>query len=191
MKEKKSLCAGFSLLGCFVFWTALVQTVDVRLIGPGGSAVGFATVNSCFHHFTGVHIGLYIVTDWLGLVPVFCCMVFAAMGFGQLLKRRSLLRVDADILLLGCSYYAFDVDEAVKRFIADNKENIGKIVCFGTSAMMRSMKRPVRKAAEGLGLTVAEEEFHCRGQFGKMHRGRPNADDLEALSAFVQKIIEE
>ena len=97
----------------------------------------------------------------------------------------------ADILLLGCSYYAFDVDEAVKRFIADNKENIGKIVCFGTSAMMRSMKRPVRKAAEGLGLAVAEEEFHCRGQFGKMHRGRPNADDLEALSAFVQKIIEE
>ena len=83
------------------------------------------------------------------------------------------------------------MDEAVKRFIADNKENIGKIVCFGTSAMMRSMKRPVRKAAEGLGLTVAEEEFHCRGQFGKMHRGRPNADDLEALSAFVQKIIEE
>ena len=39
----------------------------------------------------------------------------------------------ADILLLGCSYYAFDVDEAVKRFIADNKENIGKIVCLRIS----------------------------------------------------------
>ncbi|MBQ2895432.1 MAG: flavodoxin, partial [Oscillospiraceae bacterium] len=71
------------------------------------------------------------------------------------------------------------------------RENIGKIVCFGTSAMMKSMKRPVRKVAEGFGIPVADEEFHCRGQFGKMHRGRPNDDDLEALSAFVQKIIEE
>ena len=96
-----------------------------------------------------------------------------------------------DVLLLGCSYYAFDVDDAVKDFIADNRENIGKIVCFGTSAMMKSMKRPVRKVAEGFGIPVADEEFHCRGQFGKMHRGRPNDDDLEALSAFVQKIIEE
>ena len=35
-----------------------------------------------------------------------------------------------DILFLGCSYYAFDVDEAVKTFIAQNKENIGRIVCL-------------------------------------------------------------
>lgn len=104
MKEKKSLCAGFSLLGCFVLWTALVQTVNVRPIGPEGSTVGFASLNGWFHHFTGVHMGLYIVTDWLGLVPVFCCMSFSAMGFLQLLKRRSLLRVDADILLLGGHY---------------------------------------------------------------------------------------
>ena len=97
----------------------------------------------------------------------------------------------ADILLLGCSYYAFDVDEAVKRFIADNKENIGKIVCFGTSAMMKSMKKPVRKVADTVGVAVADEEFHCRGQFGKIHKGRPNNDDIKALTAFVQKITAE
>ncbi len=95
----------------------------------------------------------------------------------------------ADILFLGCSYYAFDVDEAVKHFIVENKNNIGKIVCFGTSAMMKSMKKPVSKVAKTVGVVVANEEFHCKGQFGKIHKGRPNAEDLENISAFAKRII--
>ncbi|MBQ8826731.1 MAG: flavodoxin [Oscillospiraceae bacterium] len=93
----------------------------------------------------------------------------------------------ADILFLCCSYYAFDIDEAVKRFISENKEHIGKIVCVGTSAMMKSMKKPVEKAA--VGITVAEEEFHCRGSFGPMHKGRPDQKDLSRAAAFALKII--
>lgn len=96
-----------------------------------------------------------------------------------------------DILFLGCSYYAFDVDEAVKNFITNNKANIGKIVCFGTSAMMKSMKKPVAKVAEPIGVVVANEEFHCRGQFGKIHKGRPDAKDLAGISDFVKKIVAE
>ena len=95
----------------------------------------------------------------------------------------------ADVLFLGCSYYAFDVDQAVKDFIVSNKDNIGKIVCFGTSAMMRSMKKPVKKVAKAVGVEVADEEFHCHGQFGKVHKGRPNEKDLADFSAFAAKII--
>ena len=95
----------------------------------------------------------------------------------------------ADILFLGCSYYAFDVDEAVKRFIVENQKNIGKIVCFGTSAMMKSMKKPVAKVADSVGVVVANEEFHCRGQFGKIHKGRPNTKDFEDISAFAKRIV--
>ena len=95
----------------------------------------------------------------------------------------------ADILFLGCSYYAFDVDEAVKKFIIENKDNIGKIVCFGTSAMMKSMKKPVKKVADTVGVAVADDEFHCRGQFAKVHKGRPNEKDLADISAFATKII--
>ncbi len=95
----------------------------------------------------------------------------------------------ADVLFLGCSYYAFDVDEAVKKFIIENKDNIGKIVCFGTSAMMKSMKKPVKKVADIVGVAVADEEFHCRGQFAKVHKGRPNEKDLADVSAFATKII--
>jgi len=72
-----------------------------------------------------------------------------------------------------------------------NKDNIGKIVCFGTSAMMKSMKRPVKKVADSVGVTVADEEFHCRGQFGKLYKGRPNTKDLESISDFTKKIIAE
>ena len=101
------------------------------------------------------------------------------------------LEEKADILFLGCSYYAFDVDEAVKKFIAENKDNIGKIVCFGTSAMMKSMKKPISKVADTVGVSVAQEEFHCRGQFGEIHKNRPNAADLEEISAFTKKIMSE
>ena len=95
----------------------------------------------------------------------------------------------AEILFLGCSYYAFDVDAEVKRFIVENKDKIGKIVCFGTSAMMKSMRKPVSRVADTVGIAVAEEEFHCRGQFGKVHKGRPNEDDLNAVSAFAKRVI--
>ncbi len=95
----------------------------------------------------------------------------------------------ADILFLGCSYYAFDVDEAVKKFIVQNKDNIGKIVCFGTSAMMKSMKKPVKKVADTVGVTVADEEFHCRGRFARVHKGRPNEKDLADIRNFATKII--
>lgn len=100
------------------------------------------------------------------------------------------LHEKTDLLFLGCSYYAFDVDEAVKDFIVNNKDNIGKIVCFGTSAMMKSMKKPVTKVAKTVGITVADEEFHCRGKFGKLHKSRPDADDLARAVEFAKKAIQ-
>ena len=98
------------------------------------------------------------------------------------------LEEKAEILFLGCSYYAFDIDTAVKDFITENKDRIGKIVCFGTSAMMRSMKKPVSRIAKALSVEVSEEEFHCRGQFGNIHKGRPDETDLKAVAEFAKKI---
>lgn len=95
-----------------------------------------------------------------------------------------------DLLFLCSSYYAFDVDESVKKFVVANKEHIGKIVCVGTSAMMRSMKKPMKRVAAKVGVAVADEEFHCRGQFAKVHSGRPNADDLAAARTFAKARIE-
>ena len=100
----KRIIMGAALIAAFVVWTMLVQTVDVQAIGVNGTVVGFATFNSWFHKLTGVHMSLYFVTDWLGLVPVFVCMFFGVIGFIQLVKRKSLLKVDLDIIFLGIYY---------------------------------------------------------------------------------------
>ena len=106
MKEirRKELLAGIMLLAAFVLWTVLIRHVDVQNAGPLGSEVGFATINVWFHQLTGVHMLIYTITDWLGLVPIIICMCFGVLGFAQLVKHRSLLKVDTDILLLGAYY---------------------------------------------------------------------------------------
>ena len=105
MREKKTLIQGVTLLADFTLWTWLIRTVDVQPVGVNGTDIGFAVLNTWFHQLTGVHMNLYTITDWLGLVPLFVCMGFAAIGLVQLIRRRSLRKVDADILLLG-AYYA-------------------------------------------------------------------------------------
>ena len=104
-RAKRDGTAGIWLLAGFGAWTALIRRVDVQPIGPNGTSVGLAALNGWFHRLTGVHMGLYAVTDWLGLVPIGVCLGFAAMGAVQLVRRRRLARVDGDILLLG-AYYA-------------------------------------------------------------------------------------
>lgn len=103
-KTKRIVFVGILLLAAFAVWTFLIQTVDVQQIGPRQSAVGFATVNGWFHRLTNVHWMLYTLTDWLGLVPIVVCLLFAYVGLAQLVQRRSLLKVDLDILLLGVYY---------------------------------------------------------------------------------------
>lgn len=104
MKDKKLVSVGLILIAVFVFWTILILTVDVQPVGVNGTVVGFATLNCSFHNMTGVNMTIYHITDWLGLVPLFCCMIYGAVGFVQLLQRKSLLKVDIDILLLGVYY---------------------------------------------------------------------------------------
>ena len=104
MKKNQNLLAGILLLVGFAVWTFLIQTVDVQPIGPNGSSVGFAALNGWFHQLTGVHWMLYTLTDWLGLVPICVCLIFAGAGFVQLVQRRSLFKVDLDIIMLGAYY---------------------------------------------------------------------------------------
>ena len=104
MKEKRNLPAGVGLIASFALWTVLIQWVDVQAVGQKGTKIGFADFNVWFHQLTGVHMTTYAITDWLGLVPIFICMCFGVMGLMQMIKRRGLLKVDPDILLLGVYY---------------------------------------------------------------------------------------
>lgn len=101
---KKNFCFSLIFINLFCLFTALIQTIDVKQIGINKTNVGFATLNSWFHSLTGVNMTLYNITDWLGLVPIFVCMIFGCFGLAQLIKRRSLLKVDLDIIILGVYY---------------------------------------------------------------------------------------
>ena len=102
--KKKYLYISVSLLVSFVIWTLLISLVDVKPIGPNGSSVGCATLNGAFHGFTGTHMWLYTVTDWLGLIPVAVGLGFAIFGLVQWIRRKSFLKVDFSILALGGFY---------------------------------------------------------------------------------------
>lgn len=104
MKNQGRMLLAAIFLMLFIVWTCIVCFVDVQEIGPRGSKVGLATLNSAFHDMTGVHMSLYTITDWLGLVPIAVALVFATLGFVQLCKRRSILNVDQSILALGGFY---------------------------------------------------------------------------------------
>lgn len=106
MKEKKLLFTGIIFVLGFIILTLLLKIIDVQPVGLNGTYIGFATLNCLFHNFTGVNMLIYYITDWLGLIPIFCCIFFCVFGFVQLIKRRNLFKVDYDILLLGIYYSA-------------------------------------------------------------------------------------
>ena len=103
-KFKRSAAISAVLIVLFAVWTFLIKTVDVKPAGVNATYIGFSTINVCFHSLTGVDMALYNITDWLGLVLVFICMIFAAIGAIQLVKRKSIFKVDADIIILGVYY---------------------------------------------------------------------------------------
>ena len=106
MKHKgtRILINSIILILLFALWTILVINFDVKPIGVKGTWVGFSQLNKYFHNLTGVNMTLYNITDWLGLVPLFVCFIFAILGLTQLIKRKSLFKVDMDIALLGVYY---------------------------------------------------------------------------------------
>lgn len=101
---KRFWLSGELLLFGFAVWTLLIMNVDVQSVGQNGTDIGFASFNTWFHKITGVHMIIYHITDWLGLVPIFVCLIFGSLGLSQLIKRRSLFKVDVDIIILGIYY---------------------------------------------------------------------------------------
>ena len=96
-----------------------------------------------------------------------------------------------DLLFLGNSYYAFNIDPEVKDFIKSlDKEKVGQIVNFGSAAMLNSTYKKVKAEADKVGVPMMEKEFHCKGEFKGIHKGRPNAEDVQAAAAFAKAIKE-
>lgn len=103
-KEKEILLFGTLCIAAFVIWTLAVLNVDVKPLGVNGTNIGFSSLNCWFHQQTGVHMKLYSITDWLGLIPIAACVCFCIFGLAQWMKRHSIRKVDYDMILLGAYF---------------------------------------------------------------------------------------
>ena len=95
-----------------------------------------------------------------------------------------------DLLFLGNSYYAFSIDPEVRSFIRSlDKDKVGRIVNFGSAAILNSTWKKVKAEADKKGIPMEKREVHCKGEFKSLHKGRPNDEDLAAAAAFAKSFV--
>ena len=115
--------------------------------------------------------------------------VAAAVGV-EALPLSAPLAEPVDVLFLGNSYYAFSIDPEVRDFVRKlDRSKVGKIVNFGSAAMLNSTYKKVKAEADKVGIPMDEREFHCKGEFKGIHKGKPDAADLQAAAAFARAIV--
>lgn len=97
-------CIAAILLLAFILFTAIILTVDVQPVGPEKSLVGLASLNEFVHNMFGINLFWYSITEWTGIIAIGIAAGFGLLGFIQLLKRKSLKRIDTPIVILGVFY---------------------------------------------------------------------------------------
>lgn len=96
-----------------------------------------------------------------------------------------------DVLFLGNSYYAFSIDPEVRKFVQGlDKKLVGKIVNFGSAAILNSTYKKVKAEADKVGIPMDEREFHCKGEFKGIRKGKPDEADMKRAAEFARKVIE-
>lgn len=121
---KKKLIFGITLLGVFIIWTIGLLIIDRQAIGPNNSVVGYSTMNKWFFNLTGVNWILYNITDWGGIPPIFLGITFAVIGIIQLIKRKNILKVDIEILILGIFYIIVFLIYIIFDFVVINRRPV-------------------------------------------------------------------
>ena len=104
MKNKKNIIIAIVLTIISVVYTMLVKNVDVREIGPNNSSVGFGAVNESFKNLIGSSNAIYKISELLGYVILLLVIIYGCIGLYQLIKRKNILKVDREIIILGCFY---------------------------------------------------------------------------------------
>ena len=102
-RNRAALTAWISGL-LFAVLIILVRFVDVQAIGPESTRIGLSSLNRFAFETLGVHMLWYETTDWLGIAAIGTALLFAVTGLVQWVKRRSLWKVDKEILALGGLY---------------------------------------------------------------------------------------
>ena len=94
-----------------------------------------------------------------------------------------------DTLYLGSGVFLGKISADMVSFIKTlTPEKVKRVVCFGSCAIIKSPVLQMRSLLQAQGINVDEQSFTCKGSMGPLHAGHPNAQDLENLKQFIQKI---
>lgn len=104
MKNKRNIIMSVIMTIFTGIYIYLVKTVDVKAIGPKNSSVGFSTINKAFADLVGSNMTIYKLTEIFGLLVFIIVGVYGIIGIYQLFKRKSLFKVDREIIGLGVLY---------------------------------------------------------------------------------------
>ena len=99
------------------------------------------------------------------------------------------LEEDVDILFLCNSVYWAGVDGKVKKFLKNPGAKVGQLVNVSTAALIESTYAQMKKLTAGAGIPLSEREFHCKGSFKALHKGKPDEADLAAVKQFAREIM--
>ena len=102
--KKRNLIISILLLMSSIIFIILLKNIDIKCDAVNNSCIGFATINQFIFNKVGVNMLWYTITDWLGIIPILMSMVYTIIGIKQLIKRKSIKKVDAEIIILGIFY---------------------------------------------------------------------------------------
>lgn len=102
--KKKNIITSITMIILAVIYTILVKIIDVAPIGPNNSEVGFSKINGFFHNLLGSNMTIYKITEILGIIPLLMAGIYAIIGLVELIKRKSLTKVDYEIYALAGLY---------------------------------------------------------------------------------------
>ena len=103
-KTNKKLITVIALFIVCILYTILIKYYDTNAIGPQHTVVGFSALNALFSNLTGYNEFFYKLTKYLGFIPFLLVLYYGIIGLKQLIKRKSILKVDKRLLFLGLFY---------------------------------------------------------------------------------------
>lgn len=169
LSKKGNIIISVFLTILFVVYTLLVKCLDVKSIGPNNSEVGFSSLNDAFRNLVGNNMTIYKISELFGYAILLLVLLFGVIGLIELIKRKSLKKVDREIIILGCFYVLVGIVYVLFEKIVINYRPVlmdGVLeasypsshtilsLCVGISALMISKKYIPNKFAKLFNICV-------------------------------------
>lgn len=104
--KKKNIIICTILVLLSILFTVAIKTIDVQsvVVGEENIDIGFASINKGIFDFLGENDFFYKLTEILGYFALAIVGIYGVIGLYQLIKRKSLFKVDKEIIALGVFY---------------------------------------------------------------------------------------